>query len=388
MNNNKFEANKKYFTICIYTVFVIFASAVIFRLILNWEQTQLIVTRFFTTLSPFFIGFLIAYMVNPFTKLLYNKVFVGKLALKKHERIKKVLCILISYLVVFGFIITCLIYIIPQVITSLTDLTDRIPDLYNTVVAWANQYAVENPSINNETMNKLVQDNLPDVFTYVKNLLTGLIPLLYTASISVVKWFVNILIALVISIYMMSDKSIIINSVKRIIYAFFTVEKSKVIIQTLKECNSILSGFIIGKSIDSLIIGILCFIFMSIFQLPYTMLISVIVGITNMIPYFGPYIGGIPGVIILLITNPVKGLIFGILIIVLQQFDGLILGPKILGDSTGLRPIGILLAITVGGAYAGVLGMFLGVPVLAVILHLFNKYIDRKLKTKNLSTNP
>jgi predicted PurR-regulated permease PerM len=155
--------------------------------------------------------------------------------------------------------------------------------------------------------------------------------------------------------------------------------------KTLSECNKIFSGFIIGKSIDSLIIGILCFILMTLFKMPYALIISAIVGVTNMIPYFGPFIGAVPGTIILLLMSPLRAFGFIILIFVLQQFDGLYLGPKILGDSTGLKPLWIIFAITLGGNLAGVLGMFFGVPIIAVIAYLANNIIERKLKSKDIT---
>ena len=152
-----------------------------------------------------------------------------------------------------------------------------------------------------------------------------------------------------------------------------------------KDCSAIFSSYVVGKSVDSLIIGIICFVAMLALKLPYAVLMSVIVGVTNMIPYFGPFIGAVPGVLLYLCFDPVKALIFAIMILILQQFDGWILGPKILGDSTGLTPLWVIFGITVGGAYWGVIGMFLGVPIVAVIAYLFNLFITSRLKKKNLN---
>lgn len=157
-----------------------------------------------------------------------------------------------------------------------------------------------------------------------------------------------------------------------------------IIMEVLREAYKLFSSFIIGKALDSTIIGCLCFVLMSILQLPYAVLISVIVGITNMIPYFGPFIGAIPGALILLLISPVKSMIFVVLILVLQQFDGLILGPKILGDSTGLKPLWIIIAITIGGSIGGVLGMFLGVPVVAFLRYLANRILAHRLHRRHL----
>ena len=144
----------------------------------------------------------------------------------------------------------------------------------------------------------------------------------------------------------------------------------------------------VSKALDSLIIGCLCFIFMTIFNLDYAVLISMVVGITNMIPYFGPYIGGVLGGIIIVIINPLQVIFFAIMILIIQQFDGLFLGPKILGNSTGLKPLWVIFAIVVGGAMFGVLGMFLGVPTMAVICYILNIIIEHFLKKRNITVQP
>ena len=150
------------------------------------------------------------------------------------------------------------------------------------------------------------------------------------------------------------------------------------------DCNHIFSKFVVSKMIDSLIIGFLCAILMTILRLPYVFLVSVFVGVTNMIPYFGPFIGAIPGIIIMLAVSPVKALIFAIMILCLQQFDGLWLGPKLMGNSTGMRSIWIIFAITIGGKFFGVIGMFLGVPVVAIIAYLGERYMRYRLKMKEI----
>ena len=213
--------------------------------------------------------------------------------------------------------------------------------------------------------------------------MTDLIPILYDAGMSIISWLINIILAFVISCYLMWGKQQLLTSLKRIIYAIFNDTNAERIIRTSKECNRIFSQFIIGKAIDSLIIGILCFIIMCILNLQYALIISLVVGITNMIPYFGPFIGAVPGVLLLLIIDPKQCLMFLILIFLLQQFDGAVLGPKILGSSTGLQPIWVIFAILAGNYVAGVLGMFLGVPVVAVIAYLLNNLIEYLLAKKH-----
>ena len=207
------------------------------------------------------------------------------------------------------------------------------------------------------------------------------LPFLYSAGLSIISWFINIILAFVISCYLLFSKQKLIKSLKRVAYAIFPEDICLTLFDTLKDCNQIFSQYIIGKTLDSTIIGILCLACMTILRLPYALIISLIVGITNMIPYFGPFIGAIPGI---LIISPKSSLIFAVLILAIQQLDGSVIGPKILGKSTGLQPISIIFAITVGGALAGPLGMFLGVPIVAVLTFLINKLLNYILKKKHI----
>lgn len=335
-------------------------------------------------MSPFLIGFLIAYMINPILRYLHHDFFKTKLHIK-NTKLRKALAILFSYLLVIGLITVCLFYVIPQIIGSLKDLYSLVSTLPIKLMQSANKLVAHNPELDSPAANQLLNEAVPHIVNYLKVAISNLIPMLYTFSLSIIQWAFNILIAFMISIYMTTDRKIFKNLFKKILYAFHTKEKAEDVLVTLNECNSIFGNFIIGKSIDSLIIGLLCFCAMRILRLDYPVLISVIIGITNMIPYFGPFIGAIPGCIILLILSPHKMFIFIVLIIVLQQFDGWVLGPKILGSAMGLKPIGILFAILFFGAYFGPLGMFLGAPVFAVFVYLFERYLGNRLHTKNAS---
>ena len=295
------------------------------------------------------------------------------------------LAILISYLVMVGCIIICLRFIIPQLYDSIRELSLMIPDIYNSIMSMFEQYRENSTDIFPDQIADMIETKtLPKLFELTNNLLTNIVPMLYEASMSFAKGLFNLFIAFIVSIYMTIDKFILKYAGKRIVLAIFNENFSYRVLRTLKDCHNIFSGFIIGKSIDSLIIGLLAFIAMTILKLPYTVLISVIIGITNMIPYFGPIIGAVPGAFILFIVSPMKCLIFIIMVFVLQQFDGLILGPKILGESTGVRPLLILFSITVGGAYFGPLGMFLGVPFFATVQFLIKNWVDYRLYKKKI----
>lgn len=364
MKNNKFESNKKYFTISIYSIVVILIGCIIFRLVNNWASTVGILTDLWNTIFPFFIGFLIAYVMNPVVTFFNEKVF-SSLFGEKRKRLCRACAILTTYIILVGALTICLIFIVPQLYDSIKELSSQIPVISDQIMGLLDHYKESGSGVfPAELMETLETKSLPKLVQLSNQMLTEAIPMLYNFSVSFVKWLFNLFIAFVVSIYMTADKQLLKSACRRLIFAVFPYDAAVPVIHGLKECHNIFSGYIIGKSLDSLIIGFLCFLLMSLLNLPYTVLISVIVGVTNMIPYFGPFIGAVPGAFILFIVSPYKTLIFLGMILVLQQFDGLVLGPKILGNSTGVRPILILFSITVGGAYFGPLGMFLGVPFL------------------------
>lgn len=385
--DHKFSKNSKYYTIVIYGLAFVILAAVAIKLVWHWDATSSYLGRVLGVVQPFLIGLLIAYLINPLTKLINEKIF-RKIFKNKAPKTRKILSVLTSYIIVIGVIVTALFYIIPQIVDSLMQIANLVESAqtgYSSIMNKLNKMKENYPEWNIDAVIKTV-DGIPAMMTdVITKTVPKLIPTLYNTSISLISGVINLLIAIMVSIYMLLDKAQLINNGKRIVYAILKPEKADRFLETAAECNKIFGNFIIGKMIDSIIIGILCWIIMTIIGLPYALVISVIVGITNMIPYFGPFIGAVPGVLLLIIANFGYAVIFTILIIALQQFDGLYLGPKILGESTGLRPIWIIFAITVGGWAAGVAGMFLGVPVVAVIAHLTNRALDKKMVKKEVS---
>lgn len=383
--NHKFESNKKYFTICIYSIIVIFIGCIIYRFVTQWSGTKELISDLWDVLFPFFLGFLIAYIINPVIEFFQRNLF-AKFIPDTKKRLQRALSILFSYILFLGGVAVCLIFVIPQLIESLQELSLQIPEIFESVRHLFDKYMKSSTSfLPRETFSSLETNVLPKMMSISNDFLSELIPWIYNMTLSLAKWVFNLAIALVTSIYMTADKKIIIMLLKKTILAIFSEKTSYSILRKCKDCHKIFSSFIIGKSIDSLIIGILCFLLMTLLSLPYAVLISVIVGITNMIPYFGPFIGAVPGTFILFIVSPMKSLIFIIMVFVLQQFDGFILGPKILGDSTGVRPLLILFSITIGGAYFGPLGMFLGVPFFACVQYLIENWIDYRLYKKKIT---
>ena len=364
-----------------YIVALVAIIAIIFLMIANWGVVLAVIGKFLTILMPFILGFFFACFINPLVKRVHS--LLNRMKPGKGAKIKKAFSVIISYVVVIGVITVLLIYIIPQIKESIGELGNTIQDGYQYMITHQKELNEKIPFIGLGGGIEYIKE-----FAYKKIMSNGseILPYVYHVSSSLLTTSYNVLMGLVISIYIILDMKKLKRSARKVVYALSPKKKEQEVWQTMKQCSHIFNGFWIGKMIDSLIIGILCLIAMSILKLPYALLLSLIVCITNMIPYFGPIIGAIPGVMIYLFIDIRYAFIFALMILILQQFDGLYLGPKILGDQTGIKPLWVIFGITVGGAYFGVMGMFLGVPVVAVIMYLLQLFLDKKLKKKNIST--
>ena len=364
-----------------YIVALVAIIAIIFLMIANWGVVLAVIGKFLTILMPFILGFFFACFINPLVKRVHS--LLNRMKPGKGAKIKKAFSVIISYVGVIGVITVLLIYIIPQIKASIGELGNTIQDGYQYMITHQKELNEKIPFIGLGGGIEYIKE-----FAYKKIMSNGseIIPYVYHVSSSLLTTSYNVLMGLVISIYIILDMKKLKRSARKVVYALSPKKKEQEVWETMKQCSHIFNGFLIGKMIDSLIIGILCLIAMSILKLPYALLLSLIVCITNMIPYFGPIIGAIPGVMIYLFIDIRYAFIFALMILILQQFDGLYLGPKILGDQTGIKPLWVIFGITVGGAYFGVMGMFLGVPVVAVIMYLLQLFLDKKLKKKNIST--
>ena len=232
-----------------------------------------------------------------------------------------------------------------------------------------------------------VSSSVDSVITQLYDMVLSSVPHIIGYAMNFTSGLFSFVIGIIISIYMFMGKERFIAQARKCMYALFSQDTANFLIDLVNESNAIFSGFITGKIVDSFIIGILCFIGMWILKMPYMVLASVIVGVTNVIPYFGPFIGAIPSFVIILTESPLQALIFLIFILLLQQFDGNILGPYILGDTTGLSAFWVVFAILVFGKFMGFAGMFIGVPTFAVIYSVAKKLIAMRLEHKGLSSN-
>ena len=336
---------------------------------------------FLDVVSPFITGFAIAYLLNSPIRFFEEKLY-GSL------RYKRVLSIVTVYALTVAILAILLNLILPQVFQSVLALLNNMQgylDNFNVLV----QDLSERFHMEGEGLTELAV-TYQDLMGRAAKIATDAIPQLLDLGVAVGSGLVAAVTAIISSIYMLAGQRRLVPQLKKLLYAVAPKERADWLLGVCRQANGVFVGFINGKIIDSAIIGVLCFILNSVLRIPYAVLIAVVVGVTNVIPFFGPIIGAVPCVMILLIIDPWAALRFGVLVIGLQQFDGNILGPKILGNSTGLSALWVLVAIVTGGGLFGFPGMILGVPTFAVIYSLTREWVNHRLEKKGLdgSGNP
>ena len=345
-------------------------------------------------LMPFYIGIVMAYLLCPIyngvTKLLYR---VNKGRFKKpinDLRLARVFATIISLAVLLLVVVGGIIMILPDLWDSIIGLLMGVPAAITRFINWLSDNLKSNPELMTFLEGKL--DGISDtIMNWVQEKLVpgaeALINDLSVRVIGTVGIFIDFFVALVICVYIRNSKEKFIAQGQKLILAVFKKERADQIFELGRLSNQTFGGFINGKILDSIIIGIICFIMMNILKLPMAILISVIVGLTNIIPFFGPFIGMVPSALILLIIEPVAALKFIIMVLVLQQIDGNIIGPKILGKTTKLASFWVMFAIIVGGGLFGFPGMILGVPFFAIVYTYISRAINRRLEEKKLETD-
>lgn len=385
------KLDKSYLKICIY-VFIVAAALILFEKIIGhlpglgnvFHATVKTILRLG---SPFFIGFAIAYVMNPFMKFFERKIFKYFPKSQEKKKSTRTFCILINYFIVIGGIFWITIYLIPElkdsVISFVSQLSSYSAQLNDSITNLFDRIDFINAADVNNIINKVLAP-IMGAFQNVPKLVSDIATNLY----SVGKITVDVVMAIFISFYMLYDKENFSKHTHKIVYAITNREKAQKFFYNMHRINRIFQDFIVGKAIDSLIIGIIAFVGFSLLNAPFALVLSLIVGVTNMIPYFGPFIGAIPAAIITFLVDPLTALWVILFILALQQFDGNFLGPKILGDSLDVSPIWIILAVVLGGALMGPLGMFIGVPILATIKMFFSEYINRKYEEKYRENDP
>lgn len=353
----------------------------------NWDVVGDLWSNIADILRPFTFGIIFAYLLNgPLMFFEKHCGFVEKT--KPRKSLRRVLAIIATWIATIAVLGAFFYIVMPDVTESINILITNIPHYLDSLQAFvkniADSYGLSLPIIDTflefeitpEVAMNLLKEYSEDLLPQIANIAN--------LSVRIGSIVFDIVIAIILSIYIMFSKETLIAQLKKALYALFKKETAETLVRVARESHRIFSGFINGKLLDSLIIGILCFIGMSIIGFEFTMLISFIVGCTNVIPFFGPFLGAIPSVLILLMVDPWQALWFAIFVLVLQQLDGNVIGPKILGDSTGLPALWVMFAILVGGGIFGILGMFIGVPTFAVIYKFTKEILENKLRKKEL----
>lgn len=385
------EGMKRYAAMGLMAFCVIAASILFFLVLYKYETVISAVKTVLGILEPIVFGFIIAYLMFPVVKFFekYLTRFLKK-AIKKEKKavsLGKGLSILFALIFWVALIAVLAVMVIPELYTNISSMIAALPGQIShtsaEIMEFMQQEGMDSDIVKELTdkalafFNNWVQtDFLKDMNVLFGHLTTGVISFFSTTF--------NIIIGIIVAIYVLNGRKTFKRQTKQMIYAAFSEKHAKVLIDTLKESNQVFGGFIAGKLVDSLIIGILCFIVLYLLRMPYTVLVSVIVGVTNIIPFFGPYLGAIPSAILILLSNPAKGLIFIVFILILQQVDGNIIGPKILGESTGLSAFWVVFSILFFGGLFGIVGMLIGVPLFAVIYRIISRIVDYRLRQKGL----
>ncbi len=388
----KKDFDKKYLYAGITAFCVLAAILICTFLFLNIDSVLAGIGRLNSALMPVYIGLAIAYLLSPLVNKVERNLFIplfhrvikkGK-TVRTVSRMVSVAVVLLLALVVLGWL---LMLVIPEVVESIISLTNSLPGYYRNIIHMADEMRGKHPEIA-EYMSGTVGSVFKQLENWLENELvptsTELLGKLSDGLINALGVLFNVVIGIIISIYLMASKETFCAQAKRMLYSLLPRHYAERVLTFGKDINWSFSKFFSGKIIDSIIVAILTFIVMSIANMPYTALISVLVGVTNIIPFFGQYIGAIPSAFLVFLVSPFKGVVFIVLIVVILQVDGNIIGPKIIGETVGLGSFWILFAILVFGSLFGILGMICAVPVFAVVYKTIKKWSGERLEKKGL----
>ena len=376
------------------TAFAVIAAAILFYMALSYLPVlDNALKKLSRILSPFIWGLVFTYLLTPLMRSMEKHLFypLGKKLYRKNpvgaRRFGRVLSVLLSIIVLLA-VLTALVYmILPQIYSSIETIITNSPVYLENLNNWFDKVLTDFPAlqdfvdkqlgeVNNNFTSWLTDKVLPQVGSFVTNLTSGV----YT----VFRTVYNLVIGIIVSVYLLNGLEHYGAAFKRLLYSLFSIETAEKLLEGIRFTDRTFMGFINGKLLDSAIVGLICYIFCAVVQMPYALLVSVIVGITNIIPFFGPLIGAIPSAFIILMVNPFQCLIFIIFVIILQQIDGNFIGPKILGSSVGISGFWVMFSIILGAGLFGFWGMLLGVPVFVVIYTVINNAVERRLRRGDL----
>lgn len=394
MNTKKSDSNNSNpnYKFIIRSILVIISFGIVLYFCLsNYQYFLDFIGKVISILQPIIYGIIFSYLMTPIYNRIYrlfDNLFKKKLSEEQSKKWSKTLAITLSMIILILIILLIIMLIIPQLIASITGFIERAPQYLRTLSEeLQNIISFINIRLPNTYQNYL-ENYASNFIQYLSNNLLPSMSMIInnfsTYVINLARSIFNFVIGLIVTIYCLDKKDLFSLQFKKLLFAYAPKNIAYNIIERTREANKIFLGFLVGKIIDSFIIGIICFFGLVILNIPYPLLISVIIGITNIIPFFGPFLGAVPCFLIILLEDPIKALYFLIFIFLLQQFDGNILGPKILGDRTGVSSFWVLFSILLFGGLFGIVGMIIAVPLFVVIYNLITELINIRLKKKGL----
>lgn len=341
---------------------------------------------FIQIINPFLVGFAIAFVLNiPMNFFELNVFsFLDTKKYIKYRNFKRPLSILATFLTVIGLITALALFVIPQLTSSVSTLLKTIPGHMSSFERLISQY-ISDSEISKEVLQKVsstIMAAWKDLFTVGGEIISNSLSSILNTTMNITSGLINFILSVILSIYMLSSKETLIHQLRKIIYAFLPRKAADKLIYIGNLSNITFSKFISGQCVEAVILGTLCFIGMLILRMPYALLISVLIAVTALIPVFGAFIGTIPAVFLILLISPIKALWFIIFILFLQQFEGNIIYPKVVGNSVGLSALWVMMAMLVGGSTLGILGMLIGIPIFSVLYQLLKEKTNKKLKMK------
>lgn len=348
-------------------IFLITYAAILIAIFIRVDNVMQFARKIITVMMPFIYGITLAYVINWPYDFLMNKINIPKV------KLKKIVSLILSYTLAAGAVTFLFYIIVPQVSASIRTLINMSTSYYPQFEQWIEGLP------NSNSIQQILEKFSSKFDLYWESAFTSVFAFTKDFAISLYNW----IIGFIISIYLLSSKEKLIHLIKRISSAYLPKSLNQGLLEVSSLLHNVFGNFIKGKILDSFIIGVLCFAGMTIFRMPFAVLISVIVGFTNVIPFFGPFFGAIPSIIIIYVADPQKAFWFALFILFLQQLDGNVIGPKILGESVGLPGIFIIFSVLLGGGIFGVPGMILGVPIFAVIYVFVGRFVKKKEETFN-----
>ncbi len=376
------------------TAFCVIACATLFYMALNYIE---ILNGWLGTLmravSPFIWGLVISYLLHTMVNFLHKRILrpvlnrVFRKNPRRADRTARYIAVAVSELVMLTIIVGLFFMIIPQLYSSIETIIINSPAYIDSLTEWVTKMLTDFPEISQyvaETLGDVNTDFISWLQTTILPKLGSLLSNVGTGVRYVVMGVYNLVIGIIVSVYILGNTEGFVNSSKRILYSSMNVDSAKKTLEAIRFVDRTFIGFLNGKLLDSAIIGLVCYIVCTVLGMPYTLLVSVLIGLTNIIPFFGPLIGAIPSALVILMVDPVKCLVFIIFVILLQQLDGNIIGPRILGNSVGISSFWVMFSIIIGAGLFGFWGMLLGVPVFVVIYTVTKAGIDRRLRRSDL----